>query len=875
MRHVFILALLGAAAYGATPMNGLKLGTDANGNGQSITNLNGITATGTVCSATITGAVHASTLTIAGTALGTAAALNVGGEAGEIPRWFEAPTNAGGLVFYSDDIPGGLMVGDQTVGSFATPASVWPLAQITNAGTVAALNTGAGSGEVPVWMAIATNWDAGWVYKINDGDDAAVRTVSTADAISQGWLGTAATNDMTAGPITVCTDGTDYYVRLGNQTVAMQTNSFADAMTYAASLSNTAGFRRRIHLSSYGFGDDSTPATGIFYVDAPIVVTNTVVITGDGNPALQISPVDNYPSTNLFTVTAGNIVCFEHLRFQQQGTQTGVVTAIEFGNCTEPNLRWCEFTSFTGPSVIYRRSDNLAHHWAQVESCWFVLLGKTGIEVSYPLTNSLTIPYPLRELYVYDCKFNGLYTNAIGVSVGTNAGVVEVESCAFVAYRYNTPNFLALKAVGGQGVRVSDCTFTDFALTNSAIEIMPATAMTQGVYIVGNHAPATRNTATGGVFVSVGEYASNIVIGANSVDGFGALTDATDAQLAYETAGRVSGAFAGDGAALTNIYIGNVTWHNDNTNTVVLSGAGTPEVNQSYVWSVPLGYYEGGSYKIVWNGSTYWNVRTLAEDVLYYIEPETFPTGTWVKANGFEPVPAGALGVDTNAFADTLGLYAPTNALGTAAYRNAGTDAGNLAIYGSTNIPDRIMVTDADGNICGSTPAELLAAGGFGVGSAITNDTSDFVRSGWKTLGRPIYTYLTPSVFADGGQYWGYDVTTSPNNKRSIYADHPNVVSNRAFIGFGAHSADTNWAIKIQVYGVSRYEDGRAKGNITIVTTNLTATTAVTNHVLEWAVPENISTAAAHQIGILFSNTDLAEHMTLTNSTYIIEVQSK
>lgn len=821
MQQVFILALLGAAAYGATPITGLKLGTDANGNGQSITNLNGITATGTVCAATITGAVQASTLTIAGTALGTAAALDAGSDFNEVPVWLQDDTAA-----YTND---------ET-------------------------------------MFVIQHYDS----------QGTIERQTAAELIGAAILGDAATNDAPAGPITICTDSSDYYVRLGNGTIIMQTNSFSDALTYAASLSNTAGFRRRIHLSSYGFGDDATPATGIFYVDHPIMITNTVVITGDPNPTTQISPIANYPSTNLITVTgvggSANIVCLEHLRFQQQGTQTGAINGVEFIDCSEPNLRWCEFTSFTGVGVKYTRTGNQMHHWAQVESCWFVLLNNAfGIQVSYPITNKTTSGYNQRELHIYDSKFYGYYTGAVGIAVGTNAGVVEVDNCAFVApANYSPANFTAVRATGGQGVRVANSYFTDFATTNSAIEIVPATAMTQGVYVVGNHAPATRNTATGGVFVSVGEYASNIVIGANSVDGFGALTDASDAQLAYETAGRVSGAFAGDGAALTNIYIGNVTWHNDNTNTVVLSGAGTPEVNQSYVWSVPLGYYEGGSYKIVWNGSTYWNVRTLAEDVLYYIEPETFPTGTWVKANGFEPVPAGAWGgVDTNAFADTLGLYAPTNALGTAAYRNAGTDAGNLAIYGSTNIPDRIMVTDADGNIYGSTPAELLAAGGFGVGSAITNDTSDFVRSGWKTLGRPIYTSLTPSVFADGGQYWGYDVTTSPNNKRSVYADHPNAVSNRAFIGFGAHSANTNWAIKIQVYGVSRYANGSAAGNTTIVTTNLTATTAVTNHVLEWAVPKNTSTNAAHQIGILFANTDLAEHMTLTNSTYIIEVQSK
>lgn len=76
----------------------------------------------------------------------------IGGAAGNVPQWFEAPTNDGGLVVYSEDVTGGLvnwtisqLISFGTLGSAVTNATTdfapashnQPLATITNAGTIA------------------------------------------------------------------------------------------------------------------------------------------------------------------------------------------------------------------------------------------------------------------------------------------------------------------------------------------------------------------------------------------------------------------------------------------------------------------------------------------------------------------------------------------------------------------------------------------------------------------------------------------------------------------------------------------------------------------------------------------------------------------
>jgi hypothetical protein len=316
--------------------------------------------------------------------------------------------------------------------------------------------------------------------------------------------------------------GGNYFVTNYEGRIALETTSFSTAMHYALDIANT-GHRKRIHLSGGAVGslDDATRPK--FIVDAPIIISSSVIITGDEDNATIIEPAPdfhtNYPARSLFEcgeiAFLGSYVVFKGLRIQSGAAAYGIA----FYQVTQPKVWQCYLNSGVSGGILFGGSGFIFS--AQVSDC--------DIQTARNAASGILVNH-CSDLIVSRSTFRvGASGSPVcyGITVQGTASAVTISNNVFIRSVGPHP---AIRVIAGRGINITDNCFRAYTTNfGSAIQFVPSVATTFNAFISGNLAAGSINNTTSHDLIFANADASSIALGDNFAPGFRAVADLTNA----------------------------------------------------------------------------------------------------------------------------------------------------------------------------------------------------------------------------------------------------------------------------------------------------------------------------------------------------------
>jgi hypothetical protein len=314
--------------------------------------------------------------------------------------------------------------------------------------------------------------------------------------------------------------GGNYFVTNYEGKIELETSSFSTAIAYALNNDNS-GYRKRIHLSGGAVGSIDEATRPIFIVDSPIVISSSVIITGDEDNATIVQAAANFSGSYMFNCGTsgflGSYVVFRGIRFDGNvANQTGAVGGINFEAVGQPKILNCAFVNFSGIEALFNAAAGTVFS-ARVSNCEFqtVAAGSVGIQANRVADLIVT-----NNIFRIDHAGG---TAVHGIKLGANANCVTISNNTF--RRGGGPHISVLVESGGQGLVISGNTFTGYSASGnnvSPVQFTASSAHNYNAMISGNNGPATLNNSIAAL-ISLTENSKGVSIGPNASGGFASL----------------------------------------------------------------------------------------------------------------------------------------------------------------------------------------------------------------------------------------------------------------------------------------------------------------------------------------------------------------
>jgi hypothetical protein len=340
---------------------------------------------------------------------------------------------------------------------------------------------------------------------------------------------------------------TNYYAQQSITGQSITTNDFSALMQQIDTLSSSHYY---VHIAG------NPVFQSAYFVTNTIILTNSAIIQGDGNPSTVLFGVSalNGPIFQVGTISSAlfSLSCFRDLRFDGANAGSSGV-GIKFINSPEPVIERCEFTKFKLAGIQINSTN--ANFYSYINSSFFVMDNDAnGIGVLFD--REVLDPNNV-ECLINNCFFGcGL---GRGIVVSNRFRSLSIQASRFMWVNPFSTGIKGIQLFAGESYNISGNTFPVWPTGVSPIRFEDRTVVTNYPSVVsGNSTWSSAAPATNLVYIGTNIQGVISIGNNNQFGGTASFYAATNGPIwQFDTSGLRVG--SSNTLAITNIYTASAT----------------------------------------------------------------------------------------------------------------------------------------------------------------------------------------------------------------------------------------------------------------------------------------------------------------------------